>query len=139
MTFNFVKLQKFDEVSWQDGSPPCVGRIAISDALRNLLRYFITFDSMFKQTVIAEGAEVVLRIPKNLVGKELEITATIKKGKKTAVAPLTPLTDDDWALPGRPATDEELEQLAEAMDKETGGDDAATVFARIRKTFSQDG
>jgi hypothetical protein len=73
---------------------------------------------MFKQTVIAKGAEVVLRIPKNLVGKELEITATIKKGKKAAVAPMAPLTDDDWALPGRPATDEELEQLAEAMDRD---------------------
>lgn len=34
---------------------------------------------------------------------------------------LTPLTDDDWALPGRPATDEEMEKLAEAMDKEKGG------------------
>jgi hypothetical protein len=88
---------------------------------------------MFKQTVIAEGVEVVLRIPKNLVGKELEITATVKKGGKVAAAPLS---DDDWALPGRPATDEELEQLAEAMDREQGGDDATTVFARIRKEFS---
>jgi len=71
---------------------------------------------MFKQTVIAEGVEVVLRIPENLVGKELEITATVKKGGKAAAAPLT---DDDWALPGRPATDEELEQLAEAMDRDS--------------------
>lgn len=31
---------------------------------------------------------------------------------------LTPLTDDDWSKPGRPATDEEMEQLAIAMDQE---------------------
>ena len=31
---------------------------------------------------------------------------------------LTPLTDEDWSKPGRPATDEELEQLAIAMEQE---------------------
>jgi|GEM_PF-1620691 len=32
---------------------------------------------------------------------------------------LKPLTDDDWVRPGRPATDEEMEKLAEEMMKET--------------------
>lgn len=91
---------------------------------------------MFKKTVIAEGTEVVLRIPKNLVGKELEITATVKKESRPATNAVAPLTDDDWALPGRPATDKELEQLAIDMDNDKGGEDLQTVFARVRKSLA---
>lgn len=31
-----------------------------------------------------------------------------------------PIENEDWALPGRPATDDELEQLAEGMINEEG-------------------
>jgi hypothetical protein len=31
---------------------------------------------------------------------------------------LKPLTDDDWILPGRPATDEEIDKLLDEMEKD---------------------
>ena len=34
---------------------------------------------------------------------------------------LTPLTEVDWIKPGRPATDEEFEQLAIDMEQDEGG------------------
>ncbi len=46
---------------------------------------------------------------------------------------LKPLTGADWIKPGRPATDEELEQMCLEMGKEKGGDDIETAFERIRK------
>lgn len=35
--------------------------------------------------------------------------------------PLTPLTDNDWVRPGRPATQEEHELLCKEMEKDEGG------------------
>lgn len=46
---------------------------------------------------------------------------------------LKPLTDDDWALPGRPATDEEMEKLAQEMENEGPGEDIEIVFNRVKK------
>ena len=37
------------------------------------------------------------------------------------------LTDEDWVLPGRPATDEEHEALAKAMEKEYQKKDLFTL------------
>jgi len=53
---------------------------------------------------------------KPAVAAEPTVTYITTKGKK-----LKPLTDDDWVRPGRPATDEELEKLAEEMENEEGG------------------
>ncbi|MBU0764216.1 MAG: hypothetical protein KJ607_05215 [Bacteroidetes bacterium] len=57
-------------------------------------------------------------------------------GYKVSVEGDIPFTDDDWALPGRPATDEEHERHARAMEKETGGAPVDVVFDRIIKKYS---
>ncbi len=44
-----------------------------------------------------------------------------------------PLTDDDWILPGRAATDEEHEAMAKAMENEKSGEEANIVLERIIK------
>lgn len=43
------------------------------------------------------------------------------------------LTDEDWIKPGRPATDEELEQLLVQIDNDGPGEDSEIVFNRIKK------
>ena len=48
----------------------------------------------------------------------------------------TPLTDDDWCMPGRAATDKEIEELAERMDAEEGGMESKDFFNKLRKNLS---
>ena len=48
----------------------------------------------------------------------------------------TPLTDDDWAMPGRPATDKEIEDLAEKMDDEEGGMEAKDFFSNLKNKLA---
>lgn len=47
-----------------------------------------------------------------------------------------PLTDDDWCMPGRAATDKEIEELAEKMDNEEGGMESKEFFSNLRKNLS---
>lgn len=48
-----------------------------------------------------------------------------------------PLNEEDWAMPGRAATDEEHEAHAKAMDSETGGENVDVVFDRMIKKYSK--
>ena len=50
---------------------------------------------------------------------------------------LEPLTAADWVRPGRPATEEELEQLAVEMEAETGGVDSLTFFKQLKKKYKK--
>lgn len=43
------------------------------------------------------------------------------------------LSDADWIKPGRPATDEELEQLAAEMEQEKGGYTTMELKKRMRQ------
>ena len=48
------------------------------------------------------------------------------------------LKDEDWVLPGRPATDEEHEELAKAMEEEAKyetGEPLEKVFDRLLKRY----
>jgi hypothetical protein len=50
---------------------------------------------------------------------------------------LSPLTDEDWIKPGRPATYKEFEQLATAMEEDKGGYDSATALKITLKEISE--
>lgn len=50
---------------------------------------------------------------------------------------LTPLTDEDWSKPGRPATDAEFEQLAIAMEQDKGGHDPETALEMTLKEIEE--
>ena len=49
---------------------------------------------------------------------------------------LTPLEEEDWIRPGRPATDKELELLAEQMENEEGGIEAKEFFDDLKKKIT---
>ncbi|TAL60726.1 MAG: hypothetical protein EPN85_06570 [Bacteroidetes bacterium] len=49
------------------------------------------------------------------------------------IEPLKPLTAADWVRPGRPATEEELEQLAVEMEQEKGGYTTAELKKRMQQ------
>ena len=53
------------------------------------------------------------------VAKEPSVAYIAAKGKKTKA--VKPLTAADWVRPGRPATDEEMEQLLQEILSEKGG------------------
>ena len=46
---------------------------------------------------------------------------------------IKPLSDEDWIRPGRPATDEEIEQLCIEMEHDEGGDAISTAYERQSK------
>jgi len=48
----------------------------------------------------------------------------------------TPLKEEDWIKPGRPAMDEEIELLAEEMEKEEGGIEAKEFFNDLKKKIA---
>ncbi|NJK93798.1 MAG: hypothetical protein HC905_01680 [Bacteroidales bacterium] len=48
--------------------------------------------------------------------------------------PEKPLADEDWILPGRPATETEIKQLFEDMDKD--GDEGITT-QQLKKEIAQ--
>ena len=50
---------------------------------------------------------------------------------------LKPLTDEDWIKPGRPATDDELEQMCLEMEKEEGGYSTEEAKAMTLKEIKQ--
>jgi hypothetical protein len=58
---------------------------------------------------------------KTSVAAEPTVAYLTTKGKKAAAKKLKPLTDADWVRPGRPATDEEMEQLVQEMMRDEGG------------------
>ncbi len=47
-----------------------------------------------------------------------------------------PLSDVDWSQPGRPATNEEIEEMAMIMEKEPDGEAVDIVFDRLLKKHS---
>jgi len=70
----------------------------------------------------AKRADALLKYFKTLIGV-----------KSAARAKHTPLTSEDWVRPGRPATDEELEQLAVEMENDGPGEESEIVFRRIKR------
>jgi hypothetical protein len=56
-------------------------------------------------------------------------------GYKVQIQEDTLLKNKNWSLPGKPATAEEHEIHALAMENETGGETVDVVFDRIFKTF----
>ena len=55
------------------------------------------------------------------VAAEPTVAYLTTNGKQAAAKKIKPLTDADWVRPGRPATDEEMEQLVQEMLSEKGG------------------
>lgn len=47
------------------------------------------------------------------------------------------LVADDWAIPGRPATDKELNQLSELLDKENKFKKSDDIFDDIIKSIKK--
>ena len=47
-----------------------------------------------------------------------------------------PLSDVDWSQPGRPATNEEIEEMAMIMEKGPDGEAVDIVFDRLLKKYS---
>ena len=47
-----------------------------------------------------------------------------------------PMSDVDWSQPGRPATNEEIEEMAMIMDNEPDGEEVDIVFDRLLKKYS---
>jgi hypothetical protein len=45
----------------------------------------------------------------------------------------TVLSDEEWCLPGRPATNKEMKELADKMEMEEGGTDSMDFFNKLRK------
>jgi len=50
---------------------------------------------------------------------------------------LKPLSVDDWIKPGRPATDEEIDQLIEEMEAETEFVSAKTFFKDLKRKYKK--
>lgn len=46
---------------------------------------------------------------------------------------VSPLTAADWVRPGRPATDEEIEQMLDECEAEKGGHTTAELKKRMRQ------
>ncbi|MBE9467304.1 MAG: hypothetical protein IMY72_03160 [Bacteroidetes bacterium] len=64
-----------------------------------------------------------------------EFLRTIGYVKSVEILKDEDLTDEDWILPGRPATDEEHEALAKAMEKEKDGIEANTFFKELKENI----
>lgn len=47
------------------------------------------------------------------------------------------LSDEDWIKPGRPATDEELEQLCIEMEADKGGIDSKVFFKQLKEKYKK--
>lgn len=45
------------------------------------------------------------------------------------------LSDNEWVLPGRKATDKEIELLAEAMENDNSRENMDVVFKRLHKKY----
>ena len=59
------------------------------------------------------------------------------KGKQAAAKKLKPLTDADWVRPGRPATDEEMEQLVQEMMKDKGRYTGEEVMEGVKNALKE--
>jgi hypothetical protein len=71
------------------------------------------------------------------VAAESTVAYLTTKGKQAVAKKIKPLTDADWVRPGRPATDEEMEQLAEEMMKETEWFTPEEVMASVKKSLAE--
>ncbi|MCF8232482.1 MAG: hypothetical protein K9J27_09870 [Bacteroidales bacterium] len=63
-----------------------------------------------------------------------------KHGYEIQISNNDKLKDEDWILPGRPATKEEHEEQVQAMEKEARyekGEDIETVFDRLFAKYSR--
>lgn len=59
----------------------------------------------------------------------IKSVVTEKQSKKTSTI--------DWALPGRAATEKELEDLAKEMENDEEGEDVEVVFNRMKKRLKK--
>jgi pyruvate-formate lyase-activating enzyme len=75
-----------------------------------------------------------IRIKNNKKGRELaKFLRTIEYVESVDVEdPTIPLKEEDWSKPGRPATDEEIEQLASEIENEEGGVEAGEFFSELK-------
>ena len=60
--------------------------------------------------------------------KQLKFVKEVKEEKA-----VDKLSDEDWVRPGRPATEEELEQLCLEMEADTGGITTDILKKRMKK------
>lgn len=84
---------------------------------------------IFNVNTVAD-AKLLVRLAKSL---SFVSSATVEKAESDTDAPLT---EEDWVRPGRPATDQELRQLVEAMENDGPAEDADVVFDRIGRLFA---
>lgn len=74
---------------------------------------------------------------KTSVAAEPTVAYVTTKGKQAAGKKLKPLTDDDWVRPGRPATDEEMEQLVQEMMNDKGRYTGEEVMESVKKALKE--
>ncbi|MBT4727062.1 MAG: hypothetical protein HOB88_01355 [Bacteroidetes bacterium] len=80
----------------------------------------------------SEGMRITLEIGNLSKGKTLlSFLKTIEYIKSIHVEDEKLLSDDEWILSGRKATDIEFEMLAEEMDNDTSRESMDTVFNRL--------
>jgi len=77
-------------------------------------RYLCFMQRVILNVNTAADAKLLVRLAKSL---SFVSSATIEKAEPETDRPLTA---EDWVRPGRPATDEELKQLVEEMENDTG-------------------
>ncbi len=76
-----------------------------------------------------------LNFVKNVIFEPSNLSARHSSTKQAGKS--KPLTDDDWIKPGRPATDEEIEQLCSEMEAETGGIEASLFFKQLKNKYKK--
>jgi phage terminase small subunit len=64
---------------------------------------------------------LIINTDSDAKGKELaKFLRSVKYVKSVELDDMdTPLTEEDWIKPGRPATEEEMEAMAKAMDEDS--------------------
>ena len=80
-----------------------------------------------------------VRIKNNKKGRELaKFLRTIEYVEAVDIEDTAiPLKEEDWSKPGRPATDEEIEQLAAEIENEEGGIEAREFFEELKKKIEK--
>jgi len=71
------------------------------------------------------------------VAAEPTVAYLTTKGKQAVAKKIKPLTDADWVRPGRPATDEEMEQLVQEMMNDKGRYTGEEVMESVKKALKE--
>ena len=66
--------------------------------------------------------------------KHFDFVKTINRKSDKKIKPLSP---DDWIKQGRPATDEEIEQLIQEMEADTDFVDAKPFFKVLKRKYTK--